>query len=102
MASMERRSGATFDEIAAAGGTSHTSVRRVMAVAFPHLLGKGRNAIPRDMGELVARAFRGKTLNHSAGRLLGEDPAAVLEAAEALAELARRRLADQQNGPVAA
>ncbi|MFF6984245.1 hypothetical protein ACFZAV_42785 [Streptomyces sp. NPDC008343] len=99
----KRRAGATFTEIAEAGATSHTTVRRVLVAAFPHLLGKGRNAIPRDVGDLVARAFKGKALDQSAGRLLGENPAAVLEAAEALAELARRRIAEQQqNGPVAA
>jgi hypothetical protein len=103
MASIKRRSGATFMEIAAAGDTSHTTVRRVMAAAFPNLLGKGRNAIPRDMGDLLARAFKGKALDTTAGQLLGEDPAVVLAAAEALAELARRRLAEQQQeGPLAA
>ncbi|MGW6569977.1 hypothetical protein [Streptomyces sp. NPDC054975] len=93
--------GASLTEIAAAGGTSHTNVRRALVSAFPTLVGKGRSTIPHDMGELLAKAFRGKALARSTGQMLREDPAAVLTAAEALAELARRALEDQRRDPAA-
>ncbi|MGW4954566.1 hypothetical protein [Streptomyces parvulus] len=103
MTSTKRHAGASLTEIAAAGGTSHTQVRRTLVSAFPTLVGRGRNMIPREVGDLLAVTFRGGVMSRPTGRMLGEDPAAVLEAAEALAELARRALADrQQNGPVAA
>ncbi|WP_432017676.1 hypothetical protein [Streptomyces hydrogenans] len=90
-----KKPGASLNDIAAAGGTSHTNVRRALVSAFPTLVGKGRSTIPHDMGELLAKAFKGKALARSTGQMLREDPAAVLTAAEALAELARRALEDQ-------
>ncbi|MFE2936803.1 hypothetical protein [Streptomyces sp. NPDC059278] len=103
MTSNKRPAGASLNEIATAGGTSHTQVRRTLVSAFPTLVGKGRNTIPREVGELLAATFRGGIMGRPTGRMLGEDPAAVLAAAEALAELARRALAErQEDGPLAA
>lgn len=100
MGSTTRSRGTSLVEIAAAGGTSHTNVRRALVNVFPALVGQGRSKIPHDVGELLAKAFKGKALARSTGQMLKEDPAAVLVAAEALGELARRALADRQkNGP---
>ncbi|MEV5880727.1 hypothetical protein AB0L75_42455 [Streptomyces sp. NPDC052101] len=87
--------GATLMEIAAAGETSHTTVRKVTMMAFPAIAGRGHRSIPRDLGRLLAVALRNRSLNFPTARLLQSDPAAVLAGAEALAALARRALEEQ-------
>ncbi|MFF9908786.1 hypothetical protein ACF1HU_35900 [Streptomyces olivaceus] len=95
MATTMRR-GKSLTEIAAAGDTSHTNVRRALVAAFPNFVGRGRGGVPHDVGELLATTFRMKVLTRHAAQKLGTDPAEVLSAAEALAALARMALEDQQ------
>lgn len=94
--------GATLMEIAAAGGVTHTTVRQITKEAFPRFIGGRHRGITRDLGELLAVAFRSKSLSLPTARLLRSDPAAVLAGAEALAELARRAMADQDSAEAAA
>lgn len=102
MSPTTQRRGASLVEIAAAGETSHTNVRRALVAAFPGLVGVGPRKIPHDVGELLAVTFRTRVLTAHAAQMLGENPAAVLEAAEALAALARRALDEKKSDPAGA
>ncbi|MFJ2407043.1 hypothetical protein ACIOUE_37750 [Streptomyces xanthochromogenes] len=90
---VERR--LTFREIAARGNSSHTRVRKIMAAG---ILGDDRyqpgnqEGVPEDEGDLVATVLRGSVASPTTAQVLNSNPGVVLEAALALAELARRQM----------
>jgi hypothetical protein len=90
----EMQARVTLREIAQSAGTTHTRVR--------HLITRGlipydapRRGIPSDVGSLIATVITADTASTVTAELMREDPAKVLEGALALAELARRALAEQ-------
>ena len=92
----ERVAGMTLREIAEDAGTTHTRVRHlIMRGLIPYDAALRRQGIPADIGALIATVINADTASTVTAELMREDPAKVLEGALALAELARRALAEQ-------
>ncbi|MEU4954968.1 hypothetical protein [Streptomyces lavendulae] len=85
----------TFQEIAERANTSHTRVRTIVAAG---ILGESgyqpgnRNGLTEDEGALIASVLRANAASPTTAQILKTDPGKVLEAALALAELARRQM----------
>ncbi|WHM41148.1 hypothetical protein [Streptomyces sp. BPTC-684] len=85
----------TFQEIAVRGNSSHTRVRKIVAAG---ILGDSgyqpgnQDGVPEDEGDLIATVLRASVASPTTAQILKANPGMVLEAALALAELARRQL----------
>ncbi|MEU2874443.1 hypothetical protein ABZ769_35500 [Streptomyces olivoreticuli] len=92
--SVERR--LTFQEIAVRGHSSHTRVRKIVAAGILGDAGYqpgNQDGVPEDAGDLIATVLRASVASPTTAQILKSNPSVVLEAALALAELARRQLA---------
>jgi hypothetical protein len=90
-------------DISAATGMSNTAVQRIASHAsLRQGANRARRSIPAALADLLTVAIRSRVLTLQTARMLGSDPAAVLEGAQALAEIARRRLAEQDDARVTA
>ncbi|MFE9484652.1 hypothetical protein ACFYNM_39495 [Streptomyces spororaveus] len=91
--SVERR--ITFREIAARGNSSHTRVRKIVAAGIlgesGYQLGN-KDGLSEDEGDLIASVLRGSVASPTTAQIMATNPGVVLEAALALAELARRQM----------
>jgi DNA-binding MurR/RpiR family transcriptional regulator len=81
----------TLAEIGRESGVSDPTVLRIARIVGAY----GAGYIRSSVGALMTPALRARVLTHVTARALAEDPQTVLAGAEALAELARRVIADR-------
>lgn len=95
----------TFQEIAERADTSHTRVRKIVAAG---ILGSdgyrpgNRDGLSEDEGELIATVLKASVASPTTAQIMTTNPGLVLEAALALAELARRQMTEGGRGTLRA